>query len=74
MVLDRNVWLKTGALSLRRTADGFAVNAARPPGYDRPWSRAPATATATSTNASSPANRPATHDATPRADDLRPED
>jgi competence protein ComEC len=66
-----------GALALRRTATGFAIDSARPPNYDRPWSpqpppprRQPAipvdntTATALGTPHITP------RDATPAPDDL----
>ncbi len=63
-VIDRSIWKQTGALALRRTPDGFRVEAARAPAYDRPWSRRPSTAT---TNAPSRAPVP---DATPPSDAL----
>jgi competence protein ComEC len=72
MVVDRNVWRQTGALALHRAADGFAITAARPPGYDRPWSRAAASDSAIAN--ASPSVRPPSRDATPRDEDLRPED
>jgi competence protein ComEC len=74
MLLDRNVWRTTGALALRRTGDGFAMTAARPPGYDRPWSRAPTADGVAVGRDRSPSDRPAARDATPRDEDLRPED
>jgi len=70
--IDRTVWQRTGASALYRTATGWETVVAYPPGYDRPWARAkpltdaappvPATARATS------------RDATPRTEDLAPED
>jgi hypothetical protein len=36
-VIDRKVWRQSGALALRRVADGFETKVARPPGYNRPW-------------------------------------
>ncbi|RAI31925.1 hypothetical protein CH341_32435, partial [Rhodoplanes roseus] len=40
-VIDRAMLERTGALALRRTADGFSTTSARVPGYDRPWAPAP---------------------------------
>jgi competence protein ComEC len=71
LVIDRNVLRKTGAVALRRTADGFALRAVRPDGYDRPWAQArPAAAIAPPASA---ARRPPP-DATPRPADLEPGD
>jgi competence protein ComEC len=42
LVVDRDRLRRQGALALRRSRDGFAVDAVRPRGVDRPWS--PATA------------------------------
>jgi competence protein ComEC len=39
-VIDRAVWQRNGALALYRAGEGFAVSAARPAGYERPWARA----------------------------------
>jgi hypothetical protein len=47
---------------------GFAVNPARPPGYDRPWSPAHVTPK----QITRPGLR--TPDATPRGEDLQPDD
>jgi competence protein ComEC len=38
-VIDRTVWRQTGALALRRTANGFEREAARPAAELRPWAR-----------------------------------
>jgi competence protein ComEC len=66
-LVDRRIWRGNGAVSLRWTGDGFAMNAARPPGYERPWARgAPVSL--------QPALRPAAPDATPRTGDLEPGD
>ena len=40
LVIDRSVLRRTGAVALRRTAEGFAISAVRPQGYDRPWAQA----------------------------------
>jgi competence protein ComEC len=69
LVIDRDVWRRSGAMALRRRGEQFEITAARPPGYDRPWARAAAPAA----NALEPTSRatPARpRDATPRQDDL----
>jgi len=40
-VIGREAWRERGALALRRTGSGFAVESARPQDYDRPWAPAP---------------------------------
>ncbi len=40
LVVDRDRLRRQGALALRRSSDGFAVDAVRPRGVDRPWSPA----------------------------------
>jgi competence protein ComEC len=39
-VIDRDRLKRQGTIALRRTRDGFAVDAAKPRGLDRPWSPA----------------------------------
>jgi competence protein ComEC len=39
-VIDRDRLRRQGAITLRRSRDGFAVDAVRPKGVDRPWSPA----------------------------------
>jgi competence protein ComEC len=73
MVVTRDLWRRRGALALRRTAAGFAVESVRPQNFDRPWSPAPKPRGAPSeTNASSDiASAPrAPRDATPRPEDI----
>lgn len=71
MVIDRPSRMRTGAVTLRREGDGFALTPSRPAGYDRPWARAVPSAG----DAGAPGPRPAaTRDATPRAEDLEPGD
>jgi competence protein ComEC len=67
VVSDRRSRQRTGAVSLRRAGDGFAVTPTWPPGYDRPWARAVPSIAAAEVGA--PGSRPA-RDATPRAEDL----
>jgi competence protein ComEC len=72
IISDRQSRQRTGAATLQRLGDGFAVTPTRPPGYDRPWARAvPSGAEATTT---APATRPVARDATPRTEDLEPGD
>ncbi len=73
-VIDRQVWQRTGALALWRVGKTWEITAARPVGYDRPWTRAaPQTGDALEPRPSPP-TRPQTRDATPSADDLDPGD
>jgi hypothetical protein len=72
-VIDRSTSRRLGALALYRNDGSFATVAARPPSQDRPWARAApgAAPAATTAPAGSP---PAARDATPRQDDLAPDD
>jgi competence protein ComEC len=63
VMVDRQIWRRLGAMSLRRVGGGFEVTAARPAGYDRPWTRAAAQAPPVTESMQQ-------RDATPRADDL----
>jgi competence protein ComEC len=66
---------RQGAIALRRTGGGFALDAVRPRGIDRPWSLAPAGDTAEDETSLAP--RPAaprTIDATPAEADLQAEE
>jgi competence protein ComEC len=72
LVIDRGVWQRGGAMTLRRVGNGWEVTAARPPGYDRPWARA-----RPSSEEAPPSGVPQRReprDATPRAEDLQPGD
>ena len=72
VVSDRQSRLRTGAVSLRRAGDGFAITPTRPPGYDRPW--APATPPIAEAESAVRRDDPAARDATPRTEDLEPGD
>jgi competence protein ComEC len=72
-VIDRRLWQRTGALALQQNANGFMLSAARPAGSSRPWARAPGADDAAVT-VTPPSARPTTRDATPRDEDLRPDD
>jgi len=70
-VIDRTMLQGSGALRLERDGEGWRIEASRPRGTDRPWSR-----TANGREAASaitPTRRP-TRDATPRPEDLPAED
>jgi competence protein ComEC len=69
-VIDRATWRQTGAVAFYQEGQKFAVTPTRPPGYDRPWSPAyvaPIVRPGLRTRAPAP-------DATPRSEDLGPED
>jgi competence protein ComEC len=66
-LVDRKVWRQRGALAMQQTENGFTSQAARPPGYRRPWT--PQMADADDVVPSTPV-RPVSRDATPRAEDL----
>jgi len=70
LVIDREVWRRSGALALQRQGDSFEITPTRPPGYDRPWARA----TVQGSDAPDPTRAPSAaapaRDATPRDEDL----
>src|SRR5256714_10281865 len=70
--IDRTVWPRTGSTALYRIGKGWEAVVAFPPGYERPWARAVPTRTESEAPSSSP--RPPQRDATPRTEDLAPED
>jgi competence protein ComEC len=73
-VIDQDRLRRQGALALRRNVGGFAVEAVKPRGFDRPWS--PAVAGEGDLDAlllARPAN-PHARDATPSEADLQAED
>jgi len=62
-------------MALRRSRDGFAADAVRPKGTDRPWSPAVAGDTETETSlAPRPTTVPRAVDATPSEADLQAEE
>jgi competence protein ComEC len=63
---------RQGTLALRRTRDGFAIDAVKPNGFDRPW--APALAGEADPDILRPAAAPRAVDATPSEADLQSED
>ena len=71
-VIDRNVWRKTGAMAVYRSGAGFDVVAARPATQDRPWARG--AVSAGTGEATTPARLSVPRDATPRQEDIGPED
>jgi competence protein ComEC len=71
-VIDRMVWRQAGAVALYRDGHGFVARPSRPPGYDRPWSPAyVARGPIVRPGLRAPASGP---DATPRSEDLAPDD
>jgi competence protein ComEC len=72
-VIDGDRLRRQGAMALRRTRDGFAVDAVRPKGVDRPWSPAIPGDTETERVLARPAAARAV-DATPSESDLQAED
>jgi len=74
LVIDQDRLQRNGAMNVQRTANGFAIDAVRPRGLDRPWSRAiPDEQSPDTPQAGRPQkNRPL--DATPAETDLQPED
>jgi competence protein ComEC len=72
-IIDRMLRAQSGALALRRVGSSWEVAAARPDGYDRPWSRANARS-GTAGSAQPPSQARPARDATPRSEDLEPGD
>jgi len=80
-VIGRSLWRARGALALRRDGSGFVIDSARPPNFDRPWApnAAPQPARSGAANSDAAAVQPAVsrtqpRDATPRPEDLDPND
>jgi len=73
LVVDQDRLRRQGALALRRSRDGFAVEAVRPRGVDRPWSPAAAGGVEGEASLVRPA-APRAVDATPSEADLQAED
>jgi len=74
-VVDAERLRRHGALALRRTSDGFAIDAVKPGGIDRPWSPAVPGDGESETTLRTPGNasRPAV-DATPAEADVQGDD
>jgi len=74
-VIDMERLRRQGALALRRSRDGFAVDAVKPKGIDRPWSPAIAGDDGTESTIRAPrATAPRAVDATPSEADLQAEE
>ena len=69
LLIDRKAWRANGAMALRWTNDHFEQSAARPSDYERPWARPPHPASDIGTAPARPAPN-----ATPKAEDLAPDD
>jgi competence protein ComEC len=65
---------RQGAMALRRTAAGFAIDAVKPKGVDRPWSPAVAGESEIETSLASRPATPRAVDATPAEADLQAEE
>jgi competence protein ComEC len=65
LLIDRKAWRESGATSLRLDGHDVAVSAARPAGYERPWSQQRRTV-------QPPPSKP--REATPPANQLEPDD
>ena len=65
---------RQGALALRRTRDGFAVDAVKPGGIDRPWSPGSGEGEAETSISTPRGSSPRAVDATPSEADLQPDD
>jgi competence protein ComEC len=70
IVIDRQVWRRSGAITLQRRGDGFEMTLSRPPGYDRPWARAATEAGDAPEPGRAPAATVMPRDATPRDEEL----
>ena len=71
-VIDRSRLQRQGAMALRRTGGGFAMDAAKPRGLDRPWS--PAMAGDTEAESILRPTSSVPRDATPAETDLQADD
>jgi competence protein ComEC len=72
-VIDRTM-RSSGALALTWNGTGFGTIAARPATQDRPWAHAPRGRPPTAGPGTTPAAPVPTRDATPRMEDLGPDD
>ena len=73
-VIDRERLRRQGAMALRRTRAGFAVDAVRPKGVDRPWSPAVGGDGETEATLAPRLTAPRAVDATPSEADLQAEE
>jgi competence protein ComEC len=74
LLIDRKVWRSSGAVSLHRVGNGYALTPSRPMGFDRPWARAaPVAVGAASSGSQNSTSRPVPQDATPAQEDLDPD-
>src|ERR1700676_5126029 len=73
VVIDLERLRRQGAMALRRSRDGFVVDAVKPRGVNRPWAPAAAGDTGTAATTLAPA-APRARDATLAAADLQAEE
>ena len=69
-VIGRALWRDRGALALYRSGAGFAIEAARPANYDRPWAPQRLRPAIAGTAFAPAASRSAPRDATPTPEDI----
>jgi competence protein ComEC len=74
LVVDRQVWRRSGAIAVRRVGDSFEITAVRSGGYARPWVPSLAPTSDPLAPARPAAPSPQSRDATPREADLEPGD
>jgi competence protein ComEC len=74
MVIDRQVWRSSGALTLRRVNERFEVVPSRPAGYDRPWARSSTPPNGPPAGGSKRRTIPRSPDATPDRNTLEADD
>jgi competence protein ComEC len=73
-VIEAGRLRRQGALALRKTRDGFAIDAVKPGGIDRPWSPGSGESDAASTIIAPRTASPRAVDATPSEADLQADD
>ena len=75
-VIGRSIWRAEGALAVRRAGSGFIVDSAYPAHFDRPWSPRRPLGAGRPDAAAAPSGppHPPPGDATPRMEDLQPDD
>jgi competence protein ComEC len=70
VVVDRQIWRRSGAIALRRLGEGFEITPTRPIGYDRPWARAFAEKSDVQETSRSTSPEAQPRDAAPREEDI----
>jgi competence protein ComEC len=75
-IIGRTLWRDRGALALHRDGDGFTIDSARAPNFNRPWAprQVRAVAGPEATPGPAPRAKAPPRDATPRPEDLQADD